>query len=232
MGAEFMPGDMVILREGCPAKYRAWQGFPCRIRHVEDATNIQVADIIVDNGTENGVIVCDVPTAYLAPAPAEKAKRRGVLNLHSPKDDRSEAEKQKEGIAFLLKLGYKVLVSGQYLKKVQCTAEGCGHWFWPQGFGNSVGYPDVTLYHPTRWRSGRGRIRPLLIEYKQSEDAKRSERQIELAGEGVSAFVWSLPMLVEEVYRAECDDPRITPHPEIVAWLEAHGAAMTGEGAR
>ena len=213
--AAFAAGQVVTIRAGGPTIYRKFEGVPCSIRRIETATNIEVAELVVEDGPLKGHELPDVCTAFLSPLPPEKAPRRGVLHLHAPEDDRTEAEKQKEGVSFLQKLGYKVLVSGQYLKKVQCTAEGCGHWFWPQGFGNSVGYPDISLTHSQRWP----RCVWALIEYKKDENAPRSPAQIALAEEGRTVFVWSLDMLVDAVLGVEAA-MGVEPHPGLLTWKE------------
>lgn len=198
---DLAPGDPAVLRNA-PGPLRRWRGASCCILAVEPTQHGPFARIRVDDGGD-GVELRDIPLPYLSPAPAEKPTRRGVLNLHEPRDDRSEEEKQAEGVRFLRELGYRVTVTGKRPEPATCTActaeEGhpvitlCPKHRKPvfsRGAINNAGLSDLLVTHPMRWGSP-GRRRPSVeIEYKKDEKAARKPAQEERAAEGVTAFVW------------------------------------------
>lgn len=219
--ATFREGDACRLRVAPHVKQRPLIGLPAEVRAVREervgGRFLAFVTLWVDDGSETGQVVRDVPMGFLSP-PAEKLKRRSPLTLKPPADDRTERQKQDEGQEWLTRRGYTVLVVGQYMKKVRC--EGCGNWFWPEGFGNSVGTPDLLVTCPSRWPVRTWTV----LEYKKDEKAPRGQKQVELVEAGSSVFVWSLPMLKAALLEVETA-LGIEPHPDLLPKAESVGVA-------
>jgi hypothetical protein len=188
--------------------------------------------VYVDVALSDGAVTV-VPSGYLHPVTPPKTPRRSPLTLTADKDNRTEAEKQRECLEWLQDKGYEVLVVGQYKKRVQCP--NCKEWHWPDGgYGNTPGYPDLSISHPSHWATP-GRRRPaLLIEMKRNaKEPERTPAQLRLASLGISGIVWSLAMMLTEVYEFERDWVQAGPHPEVSAWLQRHNCLPeTGQHAR
>jgi len=156
------------------------------------------------------------PDAEPIPEPETKKTRRPPLNLRPPRDDRTESQRQAEGVAFLTKHGFIVLQIGQGRKAVRCNT--CGDWQIPTGFiGNSEGAPDTLVTHPD-WPAGAG----LMLEWKKTATSKRQPAQEKLEKLGRIVVVWDLATCLTAVaqYTREFRDPII--HPAIDAWLKSH----------
>ena len=180
-------GVSVRLR-ACPGPLRPYGGLEGALLRLYDRTDqprgaeeAEFGAVRFDNGTEFGVIVPDIPVAYMEAVP--EPKRRGVLNLHHPKDTRSEKKRQAAIVKMLKAEGYKVMVTGTPLKIVRC--EECGHVQWPKG-GNSnePGIGDLLVTHPARWPLGTW----VMLECKTDTGEVRPEQQA-LADAGLSWIV-------------------------------------------
>lgn len=232
-------GDLVVLRTA-PGRLARARGLVGRIVRFEAAARIQVVDVRFDDGTGEGHLEPDIPLAYLEKAPPDRAKRRGVLNLHAPKDTRKEAEKQAEAKAWLEARDYLVTEIGQFRSAAvcwKCTRERaattgdsrpvkvfCPVHRSPVFSPDTGSDPGATDWEVTRpdWPY----LMLIGMEWKRDGKAHRRPEQIERERLGRSVFVWSLAMCLQAVHAFECADPRIEPHPEIREWLESHGLLM------
>ncbi len=219
-----------------PGNLSRYAGLTGEVVSVESGGVVAVAAVRFADGSDVGIHVKDIPCVYLTPTEAGNGKRRSPLRLVPDSDNRTEREKQDEGQNWLQDHGYKVLVAGQYMHRTQCR--NCGEWGFPKGgqgsTSNSPGYPDLAISHPERWKHpATERIPSCLIEYKKSAtEPKRTDEQIKLADSGQSAFVWSLAMLLLDVYRFEAAWIPAGPHPAIREWLEGRGLIPALEGAK
>jgi hypothetical protein len=213
------PGSAATVRVAPHRSLSRLVGRPCAVVSVSDekvgGRAVRFATIHVDDGSETGTLVRDVPAGYLAPATPKR--RRSPLNLHAPKDTRSEAERQAEGVAWLRAHGYTVLEVGKGRKGVTCRS--CGAFSFPTGWqGNDPGVSD-TLITRDSWPLGCA----LMLEWKDGEKGQRTKEQAALEAAGRIWVVWDLRTCLAAVYTFEWDDPRITPNPEVRGWLISHG---------
>lgn len=214
--AVFVVGDRVRLVVGA-GRFQKHVQREGQILLIEYADRVWLATVLFDppSGSPPIPAVRDIPTSYLVAVKAPR--RRSPLTLTEPPDKRSERAKQDEAVKWLTNpdQGYHVLVAGQYIKKVHC--EDCGTWFWPRGFGNSVGFPDVAVGHPTRWVKGA----ILFLEFKQNERSERRPEQIALTNLGLSTFVWTMVMVVDAILDFEARIG-VEQHPKLLARKAAH----------
>lgn len=234
-------GDRVKLRDDVchHAKYRAAKGLIGVIELANEADPFSplgpIANVVFTHpDLPKPIRVTDIPYNYLCTAhpfagdtilSEAKPKHRSPLNLHNPVDTRSERQKQDEGQAWLVARGYRVLVAGQYVRKVMCDC-GCGNWFWPKGFGNTVGMPDTCVFHPVRWTARGARVPVLFQEWKRDEKADRKPEQEALAQSGASVFVWSLSTMLSDLVAFE-RELGYEPHPDALGYLERHAPKET-----
>lgn len=222
----FVVGAIVRVKPDAPPAYKNVRGLIGRVEKVFGEAPLAFADVNFDigHGYETGKAFPfpAILFKYLMGAASEaKQTKRPPLFLHEPTDDRTEKEKQDEAVAWLEypDHGYVVLTTGQVTKRSVCPE--CQTPFWPHtGYGNTPGFPDLTIFHPTRWVPAGQHIPALLLEFKQSEKAERKPEQVALAEQGVSVFVWSLTMVAREIYRFEREVLRVTPHPALLQFLE------------
>jgi hypothetical protein len=210
------PNTRAILHIA-PGKYASCQGMEVTILQVFESWGTAYCCIAFDNSEK-----ADVPMSYLRPVEAPRQTRRSPLMLKPERDNRTEQAKQSEAVSWLQARGYTVLVTGAFVRRIQC--EKCGAWQWPHnGFGNAPGVPDLLISHP---RFGT-RIWTVL-EFKQSAKAKRKPEQVALVEKGLSVFVWSLQMAITAVYEVEVS-LGLEPHEELTAWLQRHNCLPESE---
>lgn len=206
-------GDSVALKAvyGNLARFQSATG---KVRRIDDCKGASIA--LVEFALEESSHLVNVPLPYLTIV--KSPSRRGVLNLHSPKDTRSEAERQAEGVAWLEKHGYTVLLIGQGRKGSSCSK--CGQWNVPTGYvGNSPGNPDTLVTHD-KYPEGVG----LLQEWKNGENGERRKEQAELEARKRIVVVWNLPSMMKALWRFE---RRILPlaacSVDVQTWLSDRG---------
>jgi hypothetical protein len=245
IGFPFNTGDIVKIVTTA-GNYRRYTGKTATVRlcftervYGRDAL---FANLLVHDGSEQGMEIKDVPVAYLraAPSATEKPKRRSPLNLHEVQDKHTEAEKQADAQKWLTERGYLILASGQFRSAAVCwdctrehkaQASGRGedpnkikpvkvlcihhnHPVYSPDTGNTEGLPDWLVT-----RADWPRLVAAPIEWKRGAKAHRRPAQVALADQGRSVFVDSLASCLMALYTFEAADPRITPHSEIIAWL-------------
>lgn len=224
---DFWVGDRIVLTNA-PARYETFRGHHGVVMAViRDPRVGMLLSLRIDNHEEK--ILTDIGADFVDHEPVDDGKRprRGVLNLKSPEDDRSEKEIQVQIIRLLESLGYKVMDVGQTAKPRPCKE--CGTYNDVSGGGTYVGYPDLTVTHPRHWRmDGRSTLPTTHLEVKASEKADRRPEQEMLAALGLSAFIWSERMAAERIFRFECDTFAWGPNPLLVAWMEASGILPEG----
>jgi hypothetical protein len=221
------PGSAATVRVPPRAGLAHLAGATCSVvsirAEIVGGRSVIFATIHADDGTEEGIVVPDVPASYLAPTLPKR--RRSPLNLHAPKDTRSEAERQAEGVAWLRAHGYTVIELGKGRKGVRCRD--CGTFAVPTGWqGNDPGAPDTVVTRDS-WPASCA----LLLEWKDGEKGARTKEQAELEAAGRIAVVWDLRTCLMAVYAFERADPRIMPNPDLMDWLMRHAGpgAATGE---
>lgn len=185
-------GDSVRLK-AFPGSLAKYQHAPGKVRKILPGKGTEIA--LVEFEMEGNPGFADVPVPYLVVIKA--TQRRGVLNLHLVKDDRTEAERQAEGIAWLHSNGYTVLTIGQGRKAVQCPK--CGDWNVPTGYvGNSPGCPDTLVTHDG-WPVACG----LLMEWKDGENGERRPGQEKLEERKRIVVVWDMASMLCALWRFE-----------------------------
>jgi len=222
----------VVLRPGLPPNLRRFAECEGVVTAFDPAQGAAEVDF---GGERVGVMV-----RYLAPAPTgEKRKRRGVLNLRAPKDERTEAERLDDGAKDIEQLGYRVWRVGQGKAvaichrcsrisrerggkpMVQIRCRDCGSLGYAPSTHSTMGVPDTFILCPRRWP----RRTVLPVEWKDDKNGKRTEEQAELEAAGVIVVVWNSETLFAAVAEFERADPRIEPNPAIVEWLERRGVS-------
>jgi hypothetical protein len=182
---ELFVGQSVTLRPGVPKAFANLVGAIGVVAGITEDKRCPVATVTYDDHR----ILEDVPTAYLIPAPSDKPKRRSPLNLHEPKDERSEAERQREMVTWLAINGYLVLETGKARRMVKC--EDCGNSFYPTGWqGNTPGCPDLFI-HGLHWPA----LMWLGVDVKAGHSAEVRPEQKRLMDQKAICIVTNLPEL-------------------------------------
>jgi hypothetical protein len=190
----------------------------------------------------DGLLVKDIPFAYLIPA-APEAKRKGVLNLHEPKDERKEDERLDDGCEWLTSHGYDVLRVGQSRESAVChccsrnaRARGenrfvrikcsvCGGPGFSPSTNSTKGTPDTFVFHD-EWPESEF----LGIEWKDAWNGTRTPEQKELERRKRITVVWNTFTLLTAVVAKERRLGR-NPHPDALEYLERHTPRTTTEEA-
>lgn len=231
----FRIGDAVTLRVAPRPEYRCLLSKPAEIRNLYEeragGRNLPFATILVDDGSETGVLIRDVPVGFLSP-PKDKPKRRGPLYLKSPGDERDEATRMSDGLAFIALLGYRSLRVGQGRAAAICHAcsrrsrenggpgmvrihcKDCGGEGFAPSTNSTPGTPDSFVWHD-RWRGST----MLPVEWKDAENGRRSEEQATLEDEGRIVVAWDTPSLCWHIAAFEEEVLHLEPLP--VVWQEA-----------
>lgn len=225
-------GDTVKLTTA-PKGLAPYRGKVGTVRSTTESAAGIFADVelTIDPATGATMHLRDVYSCYLSKVAPEAAtgekksqKRRGVLNLHEPKDDRSEKEKQAEAEAFLLSMGYAVLGVGQHRSAAKCYECAAGIRNGKKLFGGTVprnagvvlcpfhkkpvyspdtgsseGVSDWQIRSVARWP----RHAVLLVEWKRNNTARRRTKQIELSANGWYPIVDNLNSLCAEIVHFE-----------------------------
>jgi len=182
---EIAIGMAVTLRTGVPKAFANLVGAIGKVARITEDKRCPVATVTYD---EHPVLE-DIPLAYLVPAPADKPKRRPPLNLHEPKDERSESERQREMVTWLAVNGYLVLETGKARRMVKC--QDCGTSFYPTGWqGNTPGCPDLFV-HGLHWPA----LMWLGVDVKAGHNAEIRPEQKRLMDQKAITIVTNLPEL-------------------------------------
>jgi hypothetical protein len=218
-------------------KYANYTGLVFRVKAIDGVeSSCPVARLVSEPDGEDAVKLPDVPLAYLRPAIAPLSARRPVLNLHSPKDERSEKEKQAECESWLLSCGYHVLGIGQWKRQAVCTnctnqnrrqsgnpkeplvkvfCRGCGRPAYALDTGNTEGAGDWIIRHPDRWP-----VHAVLCqEWKRDEKSARRQKQVELSEAGWYPIVDSRLDCARAILAFERDVLRVEWHPELYRYI-------------
>ncbi len=227
----FVPGAIVKMTSDAPRVYNNVRELTGRVENVFGNAFIMLADVNFDLGdgyeTADALQVKGIQLRYLKGAAG--GRRRGVLNLHEPKDTRTEKKKQAEAEAWLLPRGYEVLGIGQYHRAAVCwnctravrqenpnarpvtvLCKGCGKPAFSGDSGNTEGAADWFLRRIAVWPANLC----MGIEWKRDAKAKRRPEQILLEQKGWHVIVDSKAACC----RAIADFERalgIEPHPDI-----------------
>ncbi len=215
----FQPLDAVEL-DCPPAKYKHLLG---QVAHVREVTEIPGSHLarIQFHGSDTCI---EINTLFLKkaafPAVEVKNPRRGPLTLREPKDKRTEAERQKQGVEFLRDLGYWVdeicrTRVGQHCQK-------CGAYVPPAaGYnGTDPGVSDTKVSHP-HWPGNP--IPELAIEWKKrvfipgitKPGDEREATQLKRIEQNRSRAAWNLQTLCDALSQFE-DSIGLTSDPEIL----------------
>jgi hypothetical protein len=183
---EITIGMAVTLRTRVPKASANLVGAIGKVVRITEDKRCPVATVTYD---EHPVLE-DIPTAYLIPVPTKEVKRRPPLNLHAPQDDRSEAERQKEMVAWCQANGYLVLETGKARKMVRCNT--CGTVEYPRGWqGNTPGCPDLFV-HGLHWPA----LLWMGVDVKAGAKAEVQPEQKRLVDQNAIAIVTNLPEMV------------------------------------
>lgn len=207
-----------------PGRLSRYRNQECTVQETYPEQGVTYARVVFGNGAEESA-----PLHYLKPVGPSPLLRRSPLTLKPDADNRTEQQRQQEGITWLRERGYVVLVVGQFLKRSKC--EKCGEWGFPTGgYGNQRGVMDTLVSHPAHWGEA-GKVRAILgVEWKRSAtEPKRTPEQLELQSAGISVIVWSVPMLAKAIYEFERQWIPAGAHPEVESWLSRHGLLPEGE---
>jgi hypothetical protein len=132
----------------------------------------------------DGDTLADFPGSFVEKVAAPK--RRSPLNLHAPKDTRSEAERQAECLNWLRNAGFLVLEIGQGRKGQKCDE--CGHFQVPRGYmGTTPGTPDSMVTSLT-WPEGTW----VGIEWKAGPNAEVRPEQQQLLNARRIIIAWDM----------------------------------------
>jgi hypothetical protein len=241
------PGP-AVLRSPIPDRWRylrPFAGRPCEILAAEQTDFGTFVRVRFDPSGDNGgdgdegdgapaPEFKDIPAAFFAVATNSPAKktRRSPLKLTEPKDDRTEAQRQAEGVAWLRGLGYTVIETDTHRGKAICgkcsrsqkrrvetqcpTCHGPG--FSPTT-GADAGLADTEVQDARRW-PGVPAV-TLNVEWKAGASAPRREAQALREARGEIVVVWDLPSLAGAIFAFE-DSLKLEVHAEVLAYLIRH----------
>ncbi len=212
--------------------------YPGSLRAYADQPGIVVSgstprDLVVEVQFEDGTVRA-VPSPYLKLKPAEgkKTRRRSVLRLSGPKDERNEAARLADGCAALESLdesnrGYSVMRVGQGRAAAIChqcsRAEGrmvriqckrCNSAGYAPSTNSTAGVPDTLIFRRD-WPANT----LMAVEWKDGPSGKRTPEQVKLEAAGRIIVVWDTPSLFAAVQAFEEADARIIPHPALARYL-------------
>lgn len=216
-------------------KYAAYTGVVFQVKAIEGVgTSCPVAHLTSVPDGNPTVYLPDVPLAYLRQLRTSDhaaTARRPVLNLHAPKDERLEKEKQAECESWLLSMGYHVLGIGQTRRQAvcpQCLKENGGNWQKARVFcpthrvpvysldtGNTEGAGDWIVRHPERWPVHAS----LGMEWKRDEKSRRRKKQVQLSEAGWYPIVDSRLDCARAILAFESEVLRIDWHPDLHQYI-------------
>ena len=189
---------MSALAVGTPVRLTAFPGTLRRFTNVPGAVHA-LHPLAVDVLFEGEAEPVAVLPAYLTRQDA-KMPRRSPLTLRAPQDDRTEAERQAEGVSWLRSLGYRVIETDTHRggatcgkcsraqkRKVMAACPICHAPCWSPTTGADAGLEDTSVQHP-RWP---GRPVPSMpVEWKRGPRAPRRPAQIERERLGEIVIAW------------------------------------------
>ncbi len=238
----WQPGDRVQILESLCHKdeYRILRDRVGVIESVDESDPFSIVGFTANVRFEHpnfpkGILKTDVLYRHLCDSPEEteeeKQKRRSPLRLKEPKDNSTEADKQKVVVQNLNLMKYRVIETDTHRGKAICgkcsrlqertvygECPGCHGPVFSPSTGAEAGLPDLLVTHPVRWR---GNIW-FMVEMKRDEKADRRAEQVALAEAGLSIIAWSLPMVLHAIVAHEQRMGFIS-HPDALQYLERHG---------
>lgn len=210
-----------------------------RITKIENSQFVMIATVQFESGP-----ALEIPLPYLQPVPKEtvKATRRPPLYLHEPKDERSEAQRMADGLAFIERFGYETLRVGQgraaaichkcsresrdrggpHFIRIQC--KDCGSQGYAPSTNSTEGTPDSFVWHP-RWPAWT----MLPVEWKDGPKGKRSPEQAALESAKRIVVAFDTPSLCWFIAEFEDRTLKLAVLPEIEAEGDIHQARINSE---